>query len=71
MCKMQKMLAKAEKHAIIYFVVSIGVSPSGKATDSDSVIPRFESLIAHQINIIRTFIQSEMGSDLLFILRTL
>ena len=31
----------------------------------------FEPRSAHQINMIRTFIQSEMGSDLLFILRTL
>ena len=31
----------------------------------------FESLSLHQINIIRTFIQSEMGSDLLYISRKL
>ena len=41
--KNQKKLAKRKLHDIIYFVIFVGVSPSGKATDSDSVIPRFES----------------------------
>lgn len=27
----------------VKYITPIGVSPSGKATDSDSVIPRFES----------------------------
>ena len=31
-------LDKREKNDIIYDVTNIGVSPSGKATDSDSVI---------------------------------
>ena len=37
----------------------------------DTFGQEFDSPRLHQINIIRTFIQSEMGSDLLFILRTL
>lgn len=41
-----------------------------RITPKDNIVA-FESLQVHQINIIRTFIQSEMGSDLLFISRKL
>ena len=48
-----------------------GYSSAGRALDWQSRGQRFDPAYLHQINIIRTFIQSEMGSDLLFILRTL
>ena len=40
----KKCLHSAGVSTIIFFARSIGLSPNGKATDSDSVISRFESL---------------------------
>ena len=48
-----------------------GISAAGSAFDWQSRGQGFEPPMLHQINIIRTFIQSEMGSDLLYISRKL
>ncbi len=40
----KKYLSETEFSDIIANVIKIGLSPNGKATDSDSVISRFESL---------------------------
>ena len=42
--RLKKGLPKGTECYIITFVADIGLSPNGKATDSDSVISRFESL---------------------------
>ncbi len=43
---LRKRLQFGEGCDILHFVVNIGPSPNGKATDSDSVTSRFESLWA-------------------------
>ena len=56
---------------MITFAETRGISAVGSAQHWQCWGQEFESPMLHQINIIRTFIQSEMGSDLLYISRKL
>ena len=79
-------LFQAEQHLCTFFKTSLTIFPccgivikstiwarssAGRAFGSHPRGRGFDPLRVHQINIIRTFIQSEMGSDLLFISRKL